>query len=70
MSVLSQDMKIESMLTPVAVASNGTSTAYLDTLGFNYATIIIDKTTDASTSAAWIACELSETPAANIPQSR
>jgi hypothetical protein len=58
--ILSQDMKIENMLAPVAAASDATAVAYLDTIGWDYATIIITHTTDASTSAAWVACALTE----------
>lgn len=59
----SQDTKIELLIRPTAatVATNATQKGYLDTLGWDYATIIaMTRAAYATTTAAFAKCSLSE----------
>ena len=60
MAVEIQDNKIELVIQPDDIASDATATGYLDTLGWDYLTMVVALTSCASTSEAWTTCTLRE----------
>ena len=62
MVVQAQDLKTEVLVAPatVTLATNSSTYGYLDTLGWDYATILAIGSKEATTSASFKVCKLTE----------